>query len=74
MTIKEEITKRQEFYLRHRGELAYGRLQLTRKLDEYDKALATCEAAIEVNAAALKDLDTEAAIEAAKAQEVKPNE
>jgi hypothetical protein len=66
MTAKEEIKLRQDYYQRKRGDLAVERLALSRKIEEIDKMLAACETAIEVNTMTLKDIDTQAAIDAAK--------
>jgi len=69
MIAKEEAQKRQDGFQRARGELAHERLSLTRRIEEIDKQLTAYEGAIEANSLALKDMDTEAAIAAAKAAE-----
>ena len=65
MNTKDEIGKRQEFYKRRQGELAIERLGLSQRIEEIDKELAGYATAQEVNALALRDLDTESAIAAA---------
>lgn len=69
MIAKEEAQKRQETFLQRRRELALDRLSLTRKIEEIDKEMGILEAAGGINSLALKDMDTEAAIAAAKATE-----
>jgi len=66
---KEEAQKRQDTFQQRRRELALERLFLTRKTEDIDKELAALDMAIGVNSLALKDMDTEAAIAAAKAAE-----
>jgi len=66
---KEEAQKRQDSFQQRRRELALERLSLTRKTEEIDKELAALDMAIGVNSLALKDMDTEAAIAAARAAE-----
>ena len=58
--------ERVEFYQKRLGELALERLKLTRRLDELDKQMAAYEAAAETADGIRRDLDTEAAIAAAK--------
>ena len=69
MIAKEEAQKRQDTFQQRRRELALERLFLTRKTEDIDKELAALDMAIGVNSLALKDMDTEAAIAAAKAAE-----
>ena len=69
MIAKEEAQKRQDTFQRACGELAHERLSLTRRIEEIDKQLIALEGASEANSLALKDMDTEAAIAAAKAAE-----
>lgn len=66
MTAREQIKDRKNQYQREAEKLALERLKLSRRIEEIDKALAQYETAILVNDAALRDLDTEAAIAAAK--------
>ena len=58
--------ERVEFYQKRLGELALERLKLTRRLDELDKQMAAYEAAAETADGIRRDLDTEAAVAAAK--------
>ena len=58
--------ERVEFYQKRLGELALERLKLTRRLDELDRQMAAYEAAAETADGIRRDLDTEAAIAAAK--------
>ena len=58
--------ERVEFYNRRLGELALERLKLTRRLEELDTQMAAYEAAAETADGIRRDLDTEAAIAAAK--------
>ena len=58
--------ERVEFYNRRLGELALERLKLSRRLDELDRQMAAYEAAAETADGIRRDLDTEAAIAAAK--------
>ena len=53
------------------GMLAYTRLGLMRQVEEIDKMIATLEAITQVNGQVKKDLETEAAIEAAKDEKPK---
>jgi len=53
------------------GILAYTRLGLMRQVEEIDKMIATLEAITQVNGQVKKDLETEAAIEAAKDEKPK---
>ena len=69
MIAKEEAQKRQDTFQQRCRELALERLFLTRKIEDIDKELAALDMAIGVNSLALKDMDTEAAIAAAKAAE-----
>jgi hypothetical protein len=66
---REEAQKRQDAFQQRRKDLALERLSLTRKTEDIDKELAALDMAIGVNSLALKDMDTEAAIAAAKAAE-----
>jgi len=58
--------ERVEFYQKRLGELALERVKLTRRLEELDKQMAAYEAAAETADGIRRDLDTEAAIAAAK--------
>lgn len=58
--------ERVEFYQKRLGELALERLKLTRRLDELDRQMAAYEAAAETADGIRRDLDTEAAVAAAK--------
>jgi prefoldin subunit 5 len=58
--------ERVEFYNRRLGELALERLKLSRRIEELDKQMAAYEAAAETADGIRRDLDTEAAIAAAK--------
>ena len=69
MIAKEEVQKRQDTFLQRRRELALERLSLTRKIEDIDKELGVLETAIGISSLTLKDMDTEAAIAAAKATE-----
>ena len=69
MIAKEEAQKRQDGFQQRCRELVYERLSLTRRVDEIDKQITALEGAIEANSLALKDMDTEATITAAKATE-----
>jgi len=69
MIAKEEVQKRQDTFLQRRRELALERLSLTRKIEDIDKELAFLDTAIGLSSLTLKDMDTEAAIAAAKATE-----
>ena len=69
MIAKEETQKRQDGFQQACRELAYERLSLTRRIEEIDKQLIALEGASEANSLALKDMDTEAAIAAARATE-----
>ena len=69
MIAKEEAQKRQDTFQQRLKDLALERLSLTRKTEDIDKELAALDMAIGVNSLALKDMDTEAAIAAAKATE-----
>ena len=53
------------------GMLAYTRLGLMRQVEEIDKVIATLETMVQVNGQVKKDLETEAAIEAAKDEKPK---
>ena len=66
MVAKEQIKNRKDQYQREVEKLALERLKLTRRIEEIDKAVAQYETAIQVGDLALRDLDTEAAIAAAK--------
>ena len=69
MIAREEAQKWQDGFQQRCRELAYERLSLTRRIEEIDKQLTALEGAGEANSLALKDMDTEAAIAAAKATE-----
>jgi len=69
MIAKEGAQKRQDGFQQKCRELAYERLSLTRKIEEIDKQLTAYEGASEATSLALKDMETEAAIAAAKAAE-----
>jgi prefoldin subunit 5 len=58
--------ERVDFYQKRLGELALERVKLTRRLDELDRQMAAYEAAAEAADGIRRDLDTEAAIAAAK--------
>ena len=74
MIAKEEAQKRQDSFLQRRKDLALDRLSLTRKIEEIDKEMGILEAAGGINSLALKDMDTEAAIAAVKAEEAQAKE
>ena len=69
MPVSEQIAKRKTGYQREIEKLALERLQLSRRIEEIDKLMGQYDAAIQVSDAALRDLDTEAAIDAAKETE-----
>lgn len=71
---KEGLTNRQAQTEQQLGKLALERVQLAHRIEELDKNIFAMQVVVQANSLALKDLDTEAAIEAAKTQEVKPNE
>ena len=58
--------ERVEFYQKRLGELALERLKLSRRLEELDRQMAAYEAAAETADGIRRDLDTEAAVSAAK--------
>ena len=58
--------ERVEFYQKRLGELALERLKLTRRLEELDRQMAAYEAAAETADGIRRDLDTQAAVAAAK--------
>ena len=58
--------ERVEFYQKRLGELALERLKLPRRLEELDRQMAAYEAAAETADGIRRDLDTEAAVAAAK--------
>jgi uncharacterized coiled-coil DUF342 family protein len=74
MNARDEIQKRREGWERSLSSLAYQRLQKTREIDEIDEKISGLEGAIQAARAALADMDTEAAIAAAKTNETTPKE
>ena len=58
--------ERCDAFRRRIGELAYERLELTRKVEELDQRIAAYEAALEAADQIRRDTDTQAAIQAAK--------
>ena len=58
--------ERVEFYQKRLGELALERLKLSRRLEELDRQMAAYEAAAETADGIRRDLDTQAAVAAAK--------
>ena len=58
--------ERVEFYYRRIGELSLEGLKLTRKLDEINRQIDAYAAAAEAADGIRRDLDTEAAVAAAK--------
>ena len=71
---KDNVTKRQAQTEQEMGKVALERVRLTQRIEELDKILMAMQAVAQANTFTLKDLDTEAAIEAAKAQEVNTDE
>ena len=69
MTAREQIAKRKTDYQRETERLALERVQLWRRIEEIDKTMGKYDAAIQVCDVVLRDLDTEAAIVAAKENE-----
>ena len=74
MNARDEIQKRREGWERSLSSLAYQRLQKTREIEEIDEKISGLEGAIQAARAALADMDTEAAIAAAKTNETTPKE
>lgn len=62
-------SERLDFYRKRVGELAYQRLLLTRQLEQLDRQIASYEAAIEAADQIRRDIETEAAVQAAKETE-----
>lgn len=69
MIARDEIQKRREGWEKTLSTLAYQRLQKTREIDEIDRKISELEGAVTATRAALADIDTEAAIAAAKPKE-----
>lgn len=66
MVAVEQIKERQAKYQAKMHSLAYERLQLTRRIEAIDGTIAALEAAIEASDQTRRDIETEAAIEAAR--------
>lgn len=62
------LAERQGLITQQLGNLAYNRLDLTRQIEQMDADIAALEAQYRANDQARKDLETEAAVEAAKAE------
>ena len=62
------LAERQGLISQQLGNLAYNRLDLTRQIEQMDTDIAKLEAQYRANDQARKDLETEAAVEAAKAE------
>ena len=71
--LKEALTQRKAQYERRIRDLAWERQQVQARLTEIDRAAAELGGAVYEIDQVVRDLDTQAAIEAAKAQEVKHN-
>lgn len=75
MTAKEEIQKRQAILMQQRGDMALEHMKHGQRMKDLEQNILVLDLVIRANDMALRDMDTEAAIEAAKqSQEVKPNE
>jgi hypothetical protein len=70
--LKEVVINRQSQYTVQIGKLAFERLQLMRRVDEIDTLIPQLEGAQTENTQSLKDIQTQEAIDKAKA--VNPTE
>ena len=66
------LAKRQALYSTRLGQLAYERLGLSRRIEEIDREIGLLEAANTANNLTRRDLDTQAAIEAAQTEAATP--